>query len=218
MNDTYVTIVGTALTRPERKALDKTNAVVASFRVIANTRRFDKMTQQWVDGPSLRIRVNCWRRLAENVAASIFVGDPVVVYGRISTKDWETAEGEARISFEVDADSVGHDLTRGTTSFVRTRSVGPVAVIEDDESERHINGELARSLADPGDPLVETPAGYDGDAYAILRDVGYDAGGPDSGSPDSGDDDELDDDDEEELVGATTGSGGSGARGRRRGR
>ena len=59
MFDTYVTVVGTVLTRPDWKLLTKTNSVVASFRVASNSRRYDRNSEQWVDGPSLRIRVNC---------------------------------------------------------------------------------------------------------------------------------------------------------------
>ncbi len=146
MFDTYITVVGTVLTRPDWKLLTKTNSVVASFRVASNSRRYDRGSEQWVDGPSLRIRVNCWRNLADGVANSIAVGDPVVVYGRIATRDWKSEEGEPRIAYEVEAITVGHDLTRGKATFEK-RKHDPSSVIEDADSETRVNGEVAESIS-----------------------------------------------------------------------
>jgi single-stranded DNA-binding protein len=42
------------------------------------------------------VRVNCWRRLAEGVVASIKVGDPVVVHGRLYTGSGRRKDGQRR--------------------------------------------------------------------------------------------------------------------------
>ena len=96
MFDTYVTVTGNALNTPELRTTTKSNTVVASLRIASHPRRFDPTTRQWVDVPGLRIKVNCWRRLGEHVCASIRSGDPVVVHGRISTRDWKTDQGDTR--------------------------------------------------------------------------------------------------------------------------
>ncbi len=192
MFDTYVTVVGTALTTPERRVLAKTNAVVASFRVASHARRFDRSTQEWVDAANLRIRVTCWRRLAENVCGSIFTGDAVVVYGRISTRDWVNEQGEARIAYELDAVSVGHDLARGTATFTRNRAEQPGVVVEDADAETQVGGEPVRTAGgDAGvDPAFDdfgygdAPAGDD-DALAILREAGLGGDGPGEGDDDA---------------------------------
>ena len=106
-------IVGNVLTAPEWRRTQHTNALVANFRVASTSRRFDRDNNRWVDGDSLRVRVNCWRRLAEGVAASITVGDPVVVVGRLYTRDWTDNENNQRTSYEMEAVAVGHDLARG---------------------------------------------------------------------------------------------------------
>src|SRR5690606_34448539 len=49
MFDVRIPIVGTVLTPPERRVIEKTGAVVTSFRVVMNYRRFDRTEQQWVD-------------------------------------------------------------------------------------------------------------------------------------------------------------------------
>lgn len=134
MFDTNVTIVGTVLTAPEwRRTRNAT--LVASFRVASRSRRFDREQGVWTDGDSLRVRVTCWRRLAESVLASVMVGDPVIVTGRLYTRDWQTATGERRLAYELEALAVGHDLSRGQGSFTRYRAApaaggavdGPIA-------------------------------------------------------------------------------------------
>jgi single-strand DNA-binding protein len=215
MYDTRVPIIGTALIKPERRVIEKTGAVVASFRVVSNSRRYDKATEQWVDSGMFRIRVNCWRRLAEHVVASISPGDPIFVYGRIFTREWKTEQGELRVSYEIDADTVGHDLSRGVGMFTKMRYEGPNSVIEDEESNTRISGEVSYPLgpgAQGADPYGEddgsdVPAETAADALAILREAGLSIDGDVAGGG-PGDEDETD---EEDLVGA---SGGRRRRGR----
>ena len=222
MFDTYLTVVGTVLHQPDKRVTNTTNTLVSTFRVATHPRRYDPKVEQWVDAPSLRIRVNCWRKLAEHVASSVTTGDPVIVYGRVSTREWKTETGETRISYEMDADNVGHDLSRGMAQFTRARS-GGTSVVEDDDTESRVNGELTSPWvggpAGPDDGLHEDrpyddDLGYgesyrDGDAVAILREAGL-ASSPIGGEEES--------EDEEEMVGAAADSGGVGGRSRRRGR
>lgn len=65
MFDTYVTIVGNVLTTPEWRRTTQSNTLVANFKVASTARRLDRDSGRWVDGNSLRVRVNCWRKLAE---------------------------------------------------------------------------------------------------------------------------------------------------------
>src|SRR5688572_26691352 len=115
MADLRIPIVGTVLTQPERRVIEKGGSVVTSFRIVMNYRRYDKASDTWIDSGMFRVRVNCWRRLADHVYASLNVGDPVIVVGRIFTRDWSADSGELRVNSEVEADAVGHDLSRGTT-------------------------------------------------------------------------------------------------------
>lgn len=123
--DTVVTVVGNALNTPEWRRLGSSQTLVARFRVAATSRRYDRAEDRWTDGPSLRVRVNCWRRLGENVAASVLCGDPVIVTGRLYTRDWTDEDGHRRVSYELDAVSVGHDLARGQGRFTRSRPSPP---------------------------------------------------------------------------------------------
>ena len=208
MADLRIPIVGTVLTQPERRVIEKSGSVVTSFRIVMNYRRYDKASDTWIDSGMFRVRVNCWRRLADHVYASLNVGDPVIVVGRIFTRDWSADSGELRVNYEVEADAVGHDLSRGTTTFTKTSVAGPQSTVEDEESENRIGGELSypvdangKAVGPDAEEGSEIAAETAADALAILHSAGLD------GTPGGGEDDE-----DEELVGA-----GAGAR-RRRGR
>ena len=198
MFDTHVTVVGTALNKPEKK-ITKNDSLVATFRVASRARRFDKDKEQWVDGSSFRVRVNCWRRLGEFVHGSIVTGDPVVVYGRIVTREWTTDQGEARLAYEIEAEAVGHDLARGRSTFQRWRPDPFGTVVEDADAESRVNGELVETLSTPsrefpseeyessGFGLADTnaPADGDHDALAILASIDPTGGDGDGGEGDT---------------------------------
>jgi single-strand DNA-binding protein len=151
MFDTQVTVIGNLLADPELRQTTTTGQVAASFRVASTSRRWDKLNGEWVDGNSLRVRVTCWRRLAEGVVQSLKVGDPVIIMGRLYTRDWVDEQGVRRVLYELDAMAVGHDLSRGTSQFTRTKASLATSVIEDDEESRRIGGEDSQPLS--GDVL-----------------------------------------------------------------
>ncbi|HEX2298265.1 MAG TPA: single-stranded DNA-binding protein [Pseudonocardiaceae bacterium] len=125
MGETPVTVVGTLVTdmRPRRVGPD--GSLVLNFRVASNERRFDKMSESWVNGESLYLSVSCWRRLAEN-AASLVKGDPVIVIGKLRTREWITDQGERRSVVEMEASAVGPDLARcAVTVRKQRREEGP---------------------------------------------------------------------------------------------
>jgi hypothetical protein len=99
--DTNIVIVGNVLTPPEWRHTTKTNTLVANFRVASTSRRFDKDNNRWVDGETLRVRVTCWRRLAENVGASIAAGDPVAALAGGGSEPFEKAAPESSGGAEV---------------------------------------------------------------------------------------------------------------------
>jgi single-strand DNA-binding protein len=141
MYDTYVTIVGNVLTRPELRRTKNTGSLVAHFKVASTARRLDRETGQWVDGNSLRVRVNCWRKLAEGVVASLITGDPVMVVGRLYTRDWTDENDNHRIGYELEAVAVGHDLSRGQGTFTRNRPALSTSAVEDEPGTVRIGGE-----------------------------------------------------------------------------
>jgi single-strand DNA-binding protein len=191
MFDTNVTIVGNVLHGPEWRKTTNTGALVTTFKIASTARRFDRQAGQWMDGNSLRVRVNCWRALAANVKESVTVGDPLVVTGRLFTRDWIDEQGVKRLQYEVEATAIGHDLSRGKAVFERRRASTATSVTEDTEAQRRIAGELTEAVPDDEAPsqFDDTPfevaldrlaaesslggAGYAADPVEALRDAGF---------------------------------------------
>lgn len=128
MGDTPVTVVGTLVSDMRPRRVGANAALVLNFRVAGNERRYDKVNECWVNGESLYLSVSCWRRLAEN-AASLVKGDPVIVTGRLRTREWTTDQGERRSVTELDAHALGPDLARCTVTVHKPRreEIGPDA-------------------------------------------------------------------------------------------
>ena len=117
MSETMVTVVGNVATAPVFRELP--SGSVARFRLAATARHRDRSTGEWADGHTNFFTVWAWRGLGTNVAASLSVGDPVIVQGRLKVRNEERAGGRQWMSADVDAVVVGHDLARGTSAFRR---------------------------------------------------------------------------------------------------
>ncbi|MEU7482842.1 single-stranded DNA-binding protein [Streptomyces sp. NPDC042319] len=121
MTDTMVTLTGNAATAVEHR-YTKDGAAAARFRMACTPRRFDREQGRWTDGPTSFYTVRAWRTLADNLAASVAVGEPLLVRGRLTMREGEhpPERGGGRwFAAEVDAVAIGHDLTRGTAAFRR---------------------------------------------------------------------------------------------------
>ena len=127
MLEPFITVIGNVGAPPRTRVL-ASGAVVTDFRIASTPRRVDRASGAWSDGETIWFGVSCWRLLAENVASSLRTGDRVVVTGRLRAHTWKTELGEERSGLEVDAQTVGFDLSRGKA--VQERSV-PLTVTTD---------------------------------------------------------------------------------------
>ncbi|MGV9712281.1 single-stranded DNA-binding protein [Gordonia sp. NPDC003424] len=132
MFETYTTVIGSVVSDPRRRQTT-TGEEVISFRVACNSRRLDKRTQEWTDGPTLYLTVSCWRRLLAGVGAAIAKGRPVIAHGQIKTNEYVTGDGQKRSDLEMTAVAVGLDLSRCVARYVESETVRPVPEIADDE-------------------------------------------------------------------------------------
>lgn len=120
IQDAQVHLAGYVATEPRfKKVAGDTSSV--RLRVAYTARRRDKESGEWTDGPTSFVTIQCWRTLADNVCMSVHKGEPVLITGRLQIRRFEDAEGAPRTAVEVEAASVGHDLTRGVAQFSRTR-------------------------------------------------------------------------------------------------
>ncbi|WP_165872899.1 single-stranded DNA-binding protein [Nocardioides jejuensis] len=124
MNETEVTVQGFVGTQPELRHVAGT--VVAGFRVGSTPRFFSNSNNAWGDRETNWFTVNAWRTLGEHCVASLHVGEPVIVRGRLRTQTWTPEDGVARTTYSIDAVAVGHDLGRGTSAFLPRSAPRPV--------------------------------------------------------------------------------------------
>jgi single-strand DNA-binding protein len=106
---------------------------VVSFRLASTERRFDRSLNAWRDGDTIFYTVTCWRNIGENALESLSKGDPVLVHGRLRDASYEK-EGSRHAVFEIEAYSLGHDISRGVSRFARASLVpgGREVVLDDD--------------------------------------------------------------------------------------
>ncbi|WP_369033299.1 single-stranded DNA-binding protein [Streptomyces adonidis] len=121
MNETMVCVVGNVATQPVYR--DLASGASARFRVAVTARYLDREKNAWTDGHTNFFTVWANRALATNVGASLTLGEPVIVQGRLKVRT-EVRDGQSWTSADIDAVAIGHDLARGTSAF--RRSAGPL--------------------------------------------------------------------------------------------
>ncbi len=115
----HVTVHGLVATEP-RHLVTKDGLEVTSFRLAAMQRRFDRQLGKWRDDGTNWYSIASFRILAKNAAASLEKGHRVIVSGRLKVREWDAGE-KSGISVDIEADSIGHDLVWGSTTFERNR-------------------------------------------------------------------------------------------------
>ncbi|MEY4039605.1 MAG: hypothetical protein RLZZ52_473 [Actinomycetota bacterium] len=116
MTDT-ITLSGLVATTP-RHLTTSEGLAITSFRLASSQRRFDRATQRWVDGDTNWYTVSSFRALADNAAASVNKGDRVIVTGKLRIRDWENTD-RSGTTVEVEAETLGHDLLWGLSTYTR---------------------------------------------------------------------------------------------------
>ncbi len=119
LSDVLVTMGANVVEDPQAR-FTASGTVWTRLRLAATPRRYDKSTDGWVDGETVWLDAVCWRRLAEHVIDSLRKGDRVVVHGRLRRRAYEV-DGQKRHAFEVEAESVAPDLSRGVAALRRVQ-------------------------------------------------------------------------------------------------
>ncbi len=116
MNETYVTMVGNAVEDPVRRTT-RSDAPFVTFRLASTVRR-RRGEGEYEDVGTSFVTVLAFRQLARNIADSVSKGQPLVVTGRLRVNQWNNGD-RSGTSVEIDAMSVGHDLSRGVSKFTK---------------------------------------------------------------------------------------------------
>jgi single-strand DNA-binding protein len=117
--DNQITLRGYVTAEPKFWQATPTRIPLAEIRVGSTPRRMNRETGEWLDGDTSYYTVKCWRRLAVNVASCLRKGDMVLIRGKVITRTWLDDQQRSRTQVQVEADSVGHDLSFGWSHFNR---------------------------------------------------------------------------------------------------
>lgn len=113
-----IALQGLVATTP-RTVTTKDGFPLTSFRLVSAARRFNREIAQWEDSNTNWYTVVGFRRIAENMSASLEKGQRVILQGRLRVKDWDNGE-KTGTTVEVEVLGIGHDLSWGTSVFERT--------------------------------------------------------------------------------------------------
>lgn len=116
MRDIQTTLLGNATADPIERTQAE-GAPSASVRIAVTGSYFNTATGDFADRKTEFITVFARRSLARNLLASVRKGQPLVVSGRLSTSEWTGEDETPRHSLNIQAESIGHDLTYGTATF-----------------------------------------------------------------------------------------------------
>lgn len=111
-------VSGLVATTP-RHTVTQDGLPITSFRLATSQYRYDEKKKREVDYGTNWFTVICFKSLAVNTSASVSKGDRVIIIGQLNVRDWDNGE-HAGTSTEIEAETIGHDLTFGTSSFVRS--------------------------------------------------------------------------------------------------
>ncbi len=91
-------------------------------RGVAKDRKFNKETNEWVDGDLCYLDILIGGKPAENLCESITVGDILTVKGRLVQREWQDKEGKTQKSFSLRADYLGVGLRFNAAPTPKTLS------------------------------------------------------------------------------------------------
>jgi single-strand DNA-binding protein len=168
--DNHITLRGYLTAEPKLYQKTPTATPITEIRVGSTPRRLNRETGEWYDAPASYYTVKCWRRLAINAVSSLHKGDMVVVRGRFYMSHWVDSQQRPQSRLEIEADSLGHDLSYGWSHFLRGTGS------QSDRATGVNTGEAARQDVGSANPDAESAdAGIVDDDYSA--DGGLDQSG-----------------------------------------
>lgn len=119
MNESYITVCGNVTNVPSVRHGHDSGVPFTVFGLAQNRSRREANGEITHMGTSF-YEVIAFRALGHNVLDSIGMGEPVIVHGRMRVNDWQSGEKKGT-QVQIDAMSVGPDLTFGTSQFTKRR-------------------------------------------------------------------------------------------------
>ena len=119
-NELNITIIG-RLTEDPALRYTPAGVAVANLTIAQNSRVFDKNSNEWKDKPTNFFRCSIWREAAEQVTESLQKGMAVIAYGEVTSRSYDTKEGEKRTVQEIELQNIGPDLKWATAKVTKAQ-------------------------------------------------------------------------------------------------
>lgn len=103
-----ISISGNLTADPQLRFTPSGDAVV-NFSIGHNERKFDKSTNQWVNGEPLFVKVEAWRQIAEGAAEKLHQGDAVLIVGSLRPDNW-VKDGQERKGVKLVAEEISQSV------------------------------------------------------------------------------------------------------------
>lgn len=123
-----ITLTGVIGTDPH-SSVSAAGHPILTFRLASSQSRFDRATNRWVEVATNWYSISAYRQLAVNSRQSLRKGEHVVVFGHLRLSGWTKGERSGS-AVDVDAVSIGHDLSWCTTTSVRSLPVSRSATTD----------------------------------------------------------------------------------------
>ena len=165
-----ITLTGLVATAP-RHIVTNEGLTISSFRLASAQRRFDRGQEKWIDVDTNWYTITAFRQLGVNCAGSISKGDRVLVTGRLKIREWTNGE-RTGTTIDIEAESIGHDLSWGTSVFSRTISSSSARSSTDSASEVGSEAPAGEGSEGPAEAWTSgEPADADTDGTADTADT-----------------------------------------------
>jgi single-strand DNA-binding protein len=106
---------------------------ISEFRVVADKKKKDDATGEWVDDKVCWLSVVAFKKMAETAAETCLKGKLVTVTGNLQTEDWEDKDGNKRQSYKVIADNIGLSIAFQPAHWVSAERAPAGATSADDD-------------------------------------------------------------------------------------
>lgn len=126
MNDTIMTIRGWVGGAPRHYPKDPKvtgSRMATTFRVGVTPRYYSRAEGEYQDGMTTWFSVRSYGNLAYNAASSLGKGTPVIVRGKLSTRQWSDKDGVVHNELVIVADSIGVEISAGMANYVRVMRI-----------------------------------------------------------------------------------------------
>lgn len=134
MRDIYTSLVGN-VTKDPTPVQQKDGSTGAVVRVAVNSSYFDPTAGEYADRKTEFVTIFARRSLARHILTSVRKGDPILASGRMASAEWQREDGSAAFTMTLQAHSLGHDLTFGSTRFTKAAKRDNTPPVDPDSGE-----------------------------------------------------------------------------------